>query len=883
MILIRDSFGACRELRGASPACDYFDIAATNLLGTDIGRLPIVLRVLLESLLRNEDGVAVTREDIEALAGWPDRRSSEREVAFYPARVLMPDSSGVPLIADLSAMRDAMVALGGDPARINPVIPVDLVVDHSVVAEFSGTPEAFQKNIELEFAQNDERYRFLRWAQNAYRNLDIVPPGTGIVHQINIEHLAQPVRTAMHRGRLTAMPDTLVGMDSHTPMVNGIGVFGWGVGGIEAASAMLGEPISLVIPDVVGCRLVGRLREGVTSTDLALTVTQRLRAANVVGKFVEFFGPGLEGLRLADRATLSNMAPEYGATMGFFPIDGETIRYLSATGRSAEQVELVETYARAQGLWAGSGAPEYSGIVEIDLGQVETSLAGPKRPQDRVALPDVPAVARRSLALPEGDAGGLHAPGRAMRDGDIVIAAIASCTNTSNPSAMIRAGLLARNATRLGLARKPWVKASLSPGSRVAADYFAESGLQQDLDRLGFNLAGFGCMTCSGGSGSLAPEVSEEIARRGLKVAAVLSGNRNFEGRIHPSALANFLAAPPLVVAYALAGSVLIDLRHQPLGHAPDGAPVYLRDIWPSDAEVAEAIERFVRPELYRRRYAAVTQGGAEWQRLPAGNSPTFAWRQDSTYLKRPPFFDAEATAAAPPAAIQGARILALAGDSITTDHISPGGAISPKSAAGRYLVAQGVAPAEFNNYLARRANHEVMIRGTFGNPRFHNEMAPDNDGGWTRHWPSGDIVTIFEAATRYADARVPLVVVAGAEWGTGSSRDWAAKGPALLGVRAVIAENFERIHRSNLIGMGVLPLEFTDGQTRLTLGLDGSEVIDLDGAAGAPNETIRATIRRRDDSAQMIVLRSRISTLPEANWYAAGGILPYVLRKLVE
>ncbi|MGF3027812.1 aconitate hydratase AcnA [Methylobacterium aquaticum] len=877
-----DSFAARRPLEGA-PGIDFIDIgAACAIEGAQIDRLPASLKVLLENLLRHENGTSVTREDIAALARWPATRRSEREVAFHPARIVMPDSSGTPLLADLSAMRDAVGAAGGDPQRVNPVIPVDVVLDHSVVAEHAGTRDAFRRNIALEFDQNRERYTFLRWAQGAYDNLRIVPPGSGIVHQVNLEYLASPVRTESVGGRRLVFPDTLVGMDSHTTMVNALAVLGWGVGGIEAASAMLGEPISMLIPDVVGCRLVGRLREGVTSTDLVLTVVQQLRAMGVVGKLVEFCGPGLAGLTLPDRATLANMAPEYGATMGFFPVDGETLRYLAETGRDPAEVMLAERYARAQGLWANENEAAYTDVLVIDLGAVETSLAGPRRPQDRVGLA---SVAQSFIdACPEASrssSGDLHDPERGLRHGDVVIAAITSCTNTANPGVMLRAGLLASKARDYGLTVKPWVKTTLSPGSRVVTDYLELAGLQGDLDALGFNLAGYGCMTCGGGSGSLSPSIAGAIADREISVATVLSGNRNFEGRIHPAAKANYLASPPLVVAYALAGTVLIDLRTQPLGLTRDGTPVFLADIWPSDNEVQAMVAQALSPSLFVERYRSIFDGGEEWQSLATMDRPTFSWEASSTYLRRPPFFD-RSDDAARRTAIRGARPLAIFGDSVTTDHISPAGAIPPNSPAGCYLIASGVAPTDFNSYIARRGNHEVMIRGTFANTRIVNAMVPGRRGGITRHEPSGEEMTIFEAVIRYAAEDVPLVVIAGAEYGTGSSRDWAAKGTALLGVRAVIAESFERIHRSNLVGMGVLPLEFTGSDSRATLKLDGRETIDIADMTGEPRSMVRALITRPDASRLEIDLRVRIDTQSEAEWFASGGILPFIARKLM-
>ncbi len=875
-----NSFLSKQSLGGKFDGYDYFDISSTDVLGTNSRRLPISLRVLLENLLRHEDGLSVSRDDIVALAHWPENRRSDREVAFHPARILMPDSSGAPLLADLSAMRDAMSDLKQDPAKINPVIPVDLVIDHSVIAEHFGSSQAFQKNIDLEFEQNHERYSFLRWAQKAYRSVRIVPPGNGIVHQINIEYLAHPVQTKTVGGRQLVFPDTLVGGDSHTPMVNALGVFGWGVGGIEAASAMLGEPISLLIPEVVGCKLTGTLREGVTSTDLALTVVQRLREASVVGKLVEFFGSGVAGLTLPDRATLANMAPEYGATMGFFPIDDETISYLIQTGREQSEVELVEHYARVQGLWAETGEPTFSNIVEIDLSNVETSLAGPRRPEERVSLADVPAAFLTAFPNEKIDTPNFELLDRPLQHGDIVIAAITSCTNTSNPSVMIRAGLLARNAVERGLSTKPWVKGTLSPGSRVVSDYLANAGLQQYLDALGFQLTGYGCMTCSGASGELSEFTTGQT--EGLKLATVLSGNRNFEGRIHSAAAANFIASPPLVVAYAIAGSVLADLRHTPLGSPKGKAPVYLRDIWPSDSEVQSEIDRAISPALFLDRYKSIFEGSAEWKSLAAQDIPTFSWNPSSTYLKQPPYFSRPAAEVLRQSKdIEGARTIAVLGDSITTDHISPVGSIDPKSPAGLYLRSQGVSTRDFNTYLTRRANHEVMIRGTFANVRLRNQMTAGLEGGFTRYLPTGEIMPIYDAAIRYLQSNTPLLILAGKNYGAGSSRDWAAKGTALLGVRAVIAESFERIHRSNLVGMGVIPLQFMNGGSVNSLGLDGNETIDIAINASAPRTIAKAVFKRANGTQTECDLLSRIDTLPEQQWYLSGGILPFVLRKL--
>ncbi|PKU24391.1 aconitate hydratase AcnA [Telmatospirillum siberiense] len=887
-----DSLKTRRPLVVDGVPFDYFSLeaAAQNGLG-DISRLPASLKVLLENLLRHEDGRTVTVEDIKALAARATAPGPEREIAYRPARVLMQDFTGVPAVVDLAAMRDAVVALGGDPRKINPLTPVDLVIDHSVMVDYYGGPDALAKNTDMEFHRNGERYAFLRWGQKAFDNFRVVPPGTGICHQVNCEYLAKVVWTSPENGRSLAYPDSLVGTDSHTTMVNGLSVLGWGVGGIEAEAAMLGQPISMLIPEVIGFKLIGAVREGVTATDVVLTVTQMLRKKGVVGKFVEFYGPGLSALSLPDRLTIANMAPEYGATCGFFPTDEETIRYLSFTGRDAGQVKLVEAYAKAQGLWHDERTPEplFSDTLSLELQSVEPSLAGPKRPQDRVGLSGVkkgfaealPTLSNEPPTTP------VQVEGQDYRltHGDVVIAAITSCTNTSNPSVLVAAGLLARKAVERGLTRKPWVKTSLAPGSQVVADYLAVSGLQDSLNALGFYIAGFGCTTCIGNSGPLDPPIARAVDDNALVVSAVLSGNRNFEGRISPHVKANYLASPPLVVAYAIAGSLNIDLTTEPLGTGKDGKPVYLRDIWPSSDEIKETIASSLTREMFLKRYADVFQGPAQWRAVPVAVGQTYAWDDASTYVKNPPYF--VGLAKEPPAALDnigGARPLAILGDSITTDHISPAGSIKKATPGGAFLISRGVSPEDFNSYGARRGNDDVMTRGTFANVRLRNEMAPGTEGGWTRHQPSGEQMFIYDAAMAYKAQGVPLMIIAGKEYGTGSSRDWAAKGTKLLGVKAVIAESFERIHRSNLVGMGILPLQFKTGVDRKTLSLDGSELFDIDGLSDGlvPRQDIAVTITRRDGTRQTISCLSRIDTVDEIEYYRHGGILNYVLRSLV-
>ncbi|MBM5811775.1 MAG: aconitate hydratase AcnA [Gammaproteobacteria bacterium] len=882
---MHDSFKARRTLSVNGRSYEYFALEA--LAGHGANRLPYSLRILLENLLRHEDGVSVTREDILALAGTDPRRPPAREIAFMPARVIMQDFTGVPAVVDLAAMRDAMAALGGDPARINPLIPAELVIDHSVMVDHYASPAAFELNAKLEFERNAERYRFLRWGQSAFDNFAVVPPDTGIVHQVNLERLARVVFVDA-QGR--AYPDTVVGTDSHTTMINGVGVLGWGVGGIEAEAAMLGQPSTMLIPEVIGVRLSGRLAEGATATDLVLTVTEMLRRRGVVEKFVEFCGAGLATLPLADRATIANMAPEYGATCGIFPIDDETLAYLRLTGRDEQQVELVRAYAQAQGLWREDGAPEplYTDVLQLDLGSVQPSLAGPKRPQDRVLLGAMQptsreAIAREQQQRPSRGPATVSDQGRSfeLMDGAVVIAAITSCTNTSNPAVLIGAGLLARNAHQRGLNVRPWVKTSLAPGSKVVSDYLARAGLLGDLEALGFHVVGYGCTTCIGNSGPLHAPIGAAINANQLTVAAVLSGNRNFEGRVHQDVRMNFLASPPLVVAYAIAGTVDLDLTRAPLGTGSDGNPVYLRDIWPTQADIQAAVRQSVTAELFRASYADVFQGDARWQAIEVPAARTYQWDAASTYIQNPPYFAAMQRALPGLAQVRGARCLAVFGDSITTDHISPAGAIRKDSPAGRYLLEHGVQPADFNSYGSRRGNHEVMMRGTFANVRIRNRMTPEVEGGVTRLLPSGAVLPIYDAAMQYVAAGVPLVVLAGREYGTGSSRDWAAKGTRLLGVRAVVAVSFERIHRANLVGMGVFPLTFREGQDAAGLGLDGTELYDFDGLSnGAQDARARAT--RSDGRVIDFEVRVRVDTPKEWEYLHHGGILQYVLRQLV-
>jgi aconitate hydratase A / 2-methylisocitrate dehydratase len=888
-----DSFSTATDIFVEGRPVRIRSLAALEKAGHPrVARLPFALRILLENLLGHEDGRLVRAADIAALADWDPAGKVRKEIAFTPARVLLQDFTGVPSVVDLAAMRDAVARLGGEPSKINPLQPVELVIDHSVQVDYFGRPDAFALNADLEFSRNHERYVLLRWGQNAFANFRVVPPDTGIVHQVNLEYLARVVFEAVEDGRQVAYPDTLVGTDSHTTMVNGLGVVGWGVGGIEAEACMLGQPISMLVPEVLGVRLAGRLNEGVTATDLVLTITERLRRHGVVGKFVEFFGPGLANLSIADRATLSNMCPEYGATIAVFPIDAMTLDYLRLTGRDEHRVALVEAYARAQGLFLGpeTADADYAERIEVDLAAVEPSLAGPRRPQDRVALPRVGATFDEALdSLRPGPAAGAGARPAAARTtgldhGSVVIAAITSCTNTSNPSVMIAAGLLAKKAVERGLQVKPWVKTSLAPGSRAVSDYLATAGLTPYLDQLGFSLVGYGCTTCIGNSGPLPPEIGADVEARGLVVASVLSGNRNFEGRIQSQVRANYLASPPLVVAYALAGTIRIDLTTDPIGRDKAGADVYLRDLWPSQREIQAALVGAVSAGSFRKAYSDVFAGDDRWHALKVPEGDRFEWAEDSTYIRHPPFFEGLSMSPAPLTDIPGARVLALLGHSVTTDHISPAGAIRPDSPAGEYLVAHGVAPGDFNSYGARRGNHEVMVRGTFANVRLRNQVAPGTEGGWTRHQPDGAQMTIYDGAMRYRDEHVPLIIIAGREYGAGSSRDWAAKGTRLLGVRAVIAESFERIHRSNLVNMGVLPLQFKEGDSAERLGLTGTESYDVTGiAAGlAPMADVRVVAHTADGGAVPFTVTARIDTPEELAAFKAGGILPYVLRQLV-
>ncbi|HYD64988.1 aconitate hydratase AcnA [Azospirillum sp.] len=888
----QDTLKARRTLTVGGKGYDYYSLKAAEEAGLgDLSRLPYSMKVLLENLLRFEDGRSVTTDDVKALAQWLRDKRSDREIAYRPARVLMQDFTGVPAVCDLAAMREAMADLGGDPRRINPLVPVDLVIDHSVMVDHFGTKDAFRQNVELEFERNGERYAFLRWGQRAFDNFRVVPPGTGICHQVNVEYLAQVVWTDTDpSGTLVAYPDTLVGTDSHTTMVNGLGVLGWGVGGIEAEAAMLGQPISMLIPEVVGFRLTGRLKEGSTATDLVLTVTQMLRAKGVVGKFVEFYGPGLDGLTLADRATIGNMAPEYGATCGIFPVDAETINFLKFTGRDADRVALVEAYAKAQGMWRDAATPDpvFSDTLELDLSTVEPSLAGPKRPQDRVPLSSAaPFFAKDMTSAYKAENPKarvpVHGSDYALEHGAVVIAAITSCTNTSNPAVLVAAGLVARKAVEKGLTTKPWVKTSLAPGSQVVTDYLEKAGLQTHLDQLGFNLAGYGCTTCIGNSGPLPDPIAAAVEEGNLVVAAVLSGNRNFEGRVNPHTRANYLASPPLCVAYALAGNMNVDLTTDPIGTGKDGQPVYLKDIWPTSREVDEAIAAALSADMYRSRYADVFEGPPEWRSIATAEGQTYTWQPGSTYVKLPPFFEGMPRTPGAVSDVRGARVLALLGDSITTDHISPAGSIKKTSPAGEYLISHQVRPQDFNSYGARRGNHEVMMRGTFANIRIKNELIPGVEGGETKHYPSGERLPIYTAAMRYAQEGVPLVVIAGKEYGTGSSRDWAAKGTRLLGIKAVIAESFERIHRSNLVGMGILPLQFKDGLTRQSLKLDGSETFDVTGIEQdlRPRKDVTLTITRADGSTETHSLLLRIDTLDEVEYYRHGGVLNFVLRNL--
>ncbi len=889
----QDTLQVRRSLQVGDLSYDYFSIPEAEKSLGDLSRLPFSMKVLLENLLRFEDGRSVTVEHLKAMQAWLATRSSDQEIAYRPARVLMQDFTGVPAVVDLAAMRDAMVALGGDPKKINPLVPVDLVIDHSVQVDAFANSGAFSRNVDLEYERNGERYAFLRWGSKAFDNFRVVPPGTGICHQVNLEYLSQVVWTGKEGNKEVAYPDTLVGTDSHTTMVNGLAVLGWGVGGIEAEAAMLGQPVSMLIPEVVGFKLTGALPEGATATDLVLTVTQMLRKKGVVGKFVEFFGPGVGKLPLADRATIANMAPEYGATCGFFPIDDVTLGYMRLTGRSPERVALVEAYAKAQGMWRHDGMtdPVFTDTLELDLSSVEPSLAGPKRPQDRVALKSAKQGFEDGLATLAGDSPATAtAPVKgtdySLHHGDVVIAAITSCTNTSNPGVMIAAGLVAKKAAAKGLTRKPWVKTSLAPGSRVVTDYLAKANLQGDLDAVGFDLVGYGCTTCIGNSGPLPDEIGEAITDGKLVVSAVLSGNRNFEGRVHAQVKANYLASPPLVVAYALAGTMLKDITTEPLGVGKDGSPVYLKDVWPTPQEVDAAVRSAVTSEGFKSSYADVFSGDIHWASIGSDNAAmTYSWDDSSTYIQLPPYFAGmkkEPATAVPD--ITGARILALLGDSITTDHISPAGNIARTSPAAKYLQGRGVEAKDFNQYGARRGSHDVMMRGTFANIRIKNEMLGGKEGGLTKLWPDGAEMSIYDAAMEYKKHGTPLVVVGGKEYGTGSSRDWAAKGTNLLGVKAVLAESFERIHRSNLVGMGVLPLVFKVGMDRKTVGLDGSETIDILGLEQGlrPRMDLTCRITRADGTVTEIPVLCRVDTLDEVDYFKHGGILQYVLRSLL-
>ncbi len=890
---MKDSFKTRQTLTVGTQSYEYFSLPAIQ--GHDLGRLPYSLKILLENLLRFEDGVNVTREDVEALLKWDAKAAPSHEIAFTPARVIMQDFTGVPAIVDLAAMREAMTRLGGNPQEINPLAPAELVIDHSVQVDDYGAADSLAKNNRIEFARNGERYSFLRWGQTAFSNFKVVPPNTGIVHQVNVEHLARVVFAEDKDGAKCAYPDTLVGTDSHTTMVNGLGVLGWGVGGIEAEAAMLGQPVTMLIPHVIGFRLKGTLPAGATATDLVLTITEMLRKKGVVDKFVEFFGDGLAGLPLADRATIANMAPEFGSTCGIFPIDEETIRYLELTGRSPEQVALVEAYAKAQGMWRTNGMREadYTDVLELDLATVEPSLAGPKRPQDRVPLKTSKETYRKHLAkmAEERKQKNPAATGKAsattagktfeVKDGDVLVAAITSCTNTSNPAVLVAAGLLARNAHKRGLTSKPWVKTSLAPGSRVVTDYLQAAGLLTELEAVGFYLVGYGCTTCIGNSGPLRTEISDAVKAGDVIATSVLSGNRNFEGRVHPEVKMNFLASPPLVVAYALAGTMDIDLNAEPIGTGADGKPVFLKDLWPTAQEVQATVAKCVNSAMFKKGYASVFAGDENWSAIQVPRDEVYKWEPKSTYVRNPPYFEGMGMTPGAVADIRSARVLALLGDSVTTDHISPAGNISKSSPAAKYLIEHGVQPVDFNSYGARRGNHEVMMRGTFANIRLRNLLAPGTEGGVSVHIPTGEQMSIYDAAMKYKAEGTPLVVIAGKEYGTGSSRDWAAKGTMLLGVRAVIAESFERIHRSNLIGMGVLPLQFKDGENAQSLGLTGKESYEIIGLNGGAAKMVTVVATPASGAPVKFEARVRIDTPKEREYYQHGGILQYVLRQL--
>jgi len=910
-LMSKNSFGSQSTLQVGSSSYTVYRLEAVYKAHPEAAKLPFSLKILLENLLRTEDGVSVDVDDITAVAKWQATAEPSQEIAFTPSRVLLQDFTGVPAVVDLAAMRDAMKRMGGDPRKINPLQPVELVIDHSVQVDEYGSKEALHKNSELEFQRNQERYRFLKWGQQGFRNFKAVPPDTGIVHQVNLEFLARVVMTApaAEGASPVAYPDTVVGTDSHTTMINGVGVLGWGVGGIEAEAAMLGQPVSMLLPHVIGVRLSGTLPEGTTATDLVLTVTQVLRKRGVVGKFVEFFGPGLAQLPLADRATIANMAPEYGATCGIFPIDAETLRYLQFTGRSEAQVQLVEAYAKAQGLWVDASSPDpvYTDTLTLDLGTVEPSLAGPARPQDRVDLPGVKTSYEAALDTYQARAkapkkkvvsltdAGVPAPtadelaaAKQVDNGSIVIAAITSCTNTSNPSVLMAAGILAKKAVEKGLSTKPWVKPSLGPGSKVVTEYLEDAGLLSYLEKLNFFVVGYGCTTCIGNSGPLPPAISHEIDERDLFVVSVLSGNRNFEGRVHAEVRANYLASPPLVVAYAIAGTADIDLTTEPLGTGSDGKPVFLKDIWPTQREVADAVQKSVTAPMFKSVYADVYAGDAQWQSLVVPEGDLYAWEPGSTYVKNPPYFDGMTATPPDVKPVHNARVLAVLGDSITTDHISPAGSIKADGPAGKYLIEHGVKKDDFNSYGSRRGNHEVMVRGTFANVRLRNQLAPGTEGGWTKHMPSNEVMSIFDASVKYIADDVPLFVIAGKEYGSGSSRDWAAKGPKLLGVRAVLAESYERIHRSNLVGMGILPLQFESGDTAASLGLTGEEIFDVDGLAELLDSGFKdgrhVTVKAKaaDGTTKQLRATVRIDTPQEVLYYKHGGILPYVLRSLL-
>jgi aconitate hydratase len=889
-----DGFGAAASLKVGNQSYKIYRLDRLEKAGfKTLSRLPVSLKVLLENLLRHEDNRLVTKADIEALAGWNPKKPQENEIAFMPARVLTQDLTGVPAIVDLAAMREAMKRMGGDPKKINPLAPVDLVIDHSVQVDRFGSAEAFHLNSQIEYERNVERYAFLRWGQKAFSNFRVVPPDTGICHQVNLEYLGQVVFRAKENGTTLAYPDTVVGMDSHTPMINGLGVVGWGVGGIEAEAALLGQPLIMLIPDVIGFKLDGKLPEGATSTDLVLTVTQMLRRKGVVEKFVEFYGPGLSSLSIADRATIGNMSPEYGATIGFFPPDDETLKYLELTGRSAELIRLVEAYCKEQGLFRTDASPDptFVDTLELDLSSVEPSLAGPRRPQDRVPLKQAKPSFQQALPslLKSGDAGRtvavqLNGDRFQLNHGSVVISAITSCTNTSNPSVMVGAGLLAKKAVERGLKRKPWVKTSLAPGSKVVTDYLKETGLLPYLEKLGFYLVGYGCTTCIGNTGPLPEPISAGIQEGDLVAVAVLSGNRNFEGRIHPQVRANYLASPPLVVAYALAGTMDMDITAEPLGEDSKGSLVYLKDIWPSPEEIRDTIRKSVKSEMFKKEYGEVFEGDERWKKMPTPEGELFAWDPNSTYVREAPFFAGMSKVPSKPKDISGARVLALLGDSVTTDHISPAGAIEKNGPAARYLMEHGVQPKDFNQYGARRGNHEVLMRGTFANVRLKNQLVPGTEGGWTVHLPDKKQMFIYDAAMQYQKESVPLIVIAGKEYGTGSSRDWAAKGPRLLGVKAVVAESYERIYRTNLIGMGILPLQFKSGENVKSLGLTGFETYEVTGISAGVKVGQELTVKAKSDDGKMkeFKVTSRIDTPAEIDYYRHGGILEYVLRQLL-